>query len=144
MKHEITVPATLEKLEEVNKYIVAILDEVECPPKAKMQIEIAVEEIFVNIANYAYKPVIGNATVRLMVHENPLSVDIQFLDEGVPYNPLLKEDPDITLGADEREIGGLGIFMTKKTMDRISYSYDEGKNVLTISKKIEKNQEENR
>ncbi len=137
MNHEITVPATLEKLEEVNNYIGGILDGLDCPPKARMQIEIAVEEIFVNIASYAYNPVVGNATVRLIVHENPLSVDIQFLDEGVPYNPLLREDPDITLGADERGIGGLGIFMTKKTMDRISYSYDEGKNVLTISKKIE-------
>lgn len=137
MRHEITVPATIKKLEEVNNYIVAILEELGCPPKARMQIEIAVEEIFVNIANYAYNPIEGQATVRLMVNENPLSVDIQFLDEGVPYNPLLKEDPDITLGAEERGIGGLGIFMTKKTMDRISYSYDEGKNVLTISKKIE-------
>lgn len=137
MNHEITVPATLDKLEEVNNYIVEILEELNCPPKARMQIEIAVEEIFVNIASYAYNPVVGKATVRLIVHENPLSVDIQFLDEGVPYNPLLQEDPDITLSAEERGIGGLGIFMTKKTMDKISYSYDEGKNVLTISKKIE-------
>ena len=137
MNHEITVPATLDKLEEVNNYIVEILEELNCPPKARMQIEIAVEEIFVNIASYAYNPVVGKATVRLIVHENPLSVDIQFLDEGVPYNPLLREDPDITLSAEERGIGGLGIFMTKKTMDKISYSYDEGKNVLTISKKIE-------
>lgn len=138
MKHEITIPAALKNLDDVNAFIGNILEELECSPKTRMQIEIAVEEIFVNIANYAYNPIEGSATVRLLIHEEPLSVDIQFLDEGVPYNPLAREDPDITLGAEERGIGGLGIFMTKKTMDNVTYSYDEGKNVLTISKKIDK------
>ena len=104
--------------------------------KAKMQLDIAVEEIFINIANYAYAPGIGKATVRVEVSGDPVTVTITFIDRGVPYDPLKKDDPDITLSADEREIGGLGIFMTKKVMDNISYEYKGGQNILTLKKTI--------
>ena len=70
------------------------------------------------------------------VTENPLSVVITFIDGGVPYDPLATEDPDTTLSAEERDIGGLGIFMVKKSMDEITYRYEGGKNVLSIRKKI--------
>ena len=102
--------------------------------KVMMQIEIAVEEIYVNIVHYAYNPEIGKATIRCEVTDNPMQVIIQFMDSGVPFDPLAKEDADITLSAEEREIGGLGIFMVKKSMDEVSYEYKEGKNVLTIRK----------
>lgn len=136
MNYEITVPAELEKLKDVNDFIVEKLDELDCPPRAQVQLEIAIEEIFVNIANYAYNPVIGKATVRMDVDEDARRVSLRFEDEGTPYNPLAREDPDITLGAEERGIGGLGIYMTKKSMDDVAYSYEDGKNILVITKQI--------
>ena len=101
-----------------------------------MQIDVAIDELFANIANYAYTPDVGPATVRVEVEEDPLTVVITFIDKGIPYDPLAKEDPDITLSAEEREIGGLGIFMVKQTMDEISYEYKDGQNILTIKKNL--------
>ena len=101
-----------------------------------MQIALAVEEIFVNIANYAYNPGKGNATVRVEVEKDPLTVTITFIDGGVPYDPLKKDDPDVTLSAEERSIGGLGVFLVKKTMDDVSYEYKDGKNILSIKKQF--------
>ncbi len=136
MNYEITVPAELEKLKDVNDFIVEKLDELDCPPRAQVQLEIAIEEIFVNIANYAYNPVIGKATVRMDVDEDARRVSLRFEDEGTPYNPLAREDPDITLGVEDRGVGGLGIYMTKKSMDDVVYSYEDGKNILVITKQI--------
>mgnify|MGYP003080580628 CR=1 FL=1 len=100
------------------------------------QIDIAIDEVFSNIAHYAYHPSVGSATVKIEVIEEPMSVVITFIDGGTPYNPLEKEDPDITLSAEEREIGGLGIFMVKKSMDSIDYEYKDGQNILRIKKNI--------
>ena len=130
----ITVPAAIEQLDAVLDFINAELEANECPMKAQVSIAIAVEEIFVNIAHYAYHPVEGDATVCIEVGGEPLGVTVQFLDGGTPYNPLEKADPDITLSAEEREIGGLGIFMVKKSMDSIDYRYEADKNILTIRK----------
>ena len=132
----LTVPARTDQLEVVQEFIQQELENQECPMKVQMQIAIAVEEIFVNIAHYAYKPVEGDATIRCEVGGDPLEVTIQFLDHGKPYNPLTKEDPDITLSAEERQIGGLGIFMVKKSMDSLDYEYQDGKNILTIKKSL--------
>lgn len=131
---ELKVDATTEKLDEVIAFVEGQLEQYDCPMKSMTQLSIAVEEIFVNIAHYAYRPEIGQATVRVQVEENPLTVVITFLDNGVPYDPLAKEDPDITLSAEEREIGGLGIFMVKKSMDAVTYEYKDGQNILTITK----------
>lgn len=131
---ELQVQALTECLDEVLDFVNAELEAYDCPTKAQIQIAIAVEEIFVNIAHYAYKPEIGEAMIRCTVSENPLSVNVQFEDSGKPYNPLEVPDPDITLSAEKREIGGLGIFMVKKSMDNIDYEYKEGKNILTIRK----------
>ena len=100
----------------------------------QMQIDVAVEEIFVNIAHYAYNPEVGNAMVRVEILPDVPSVDITFIDQGVPYDPLAKADPDVTLSAEERQIGGLGIFMVKKTMDDVKYEYVNGHNILTLKK----------
>ena len=132
----LTVPARIDQLEAVQEFIQQELEQQDCSPKAQIQISIAVEEIFVNIAHYAYKPVEGDATIRCEVGGDPLEVTIQFLDHGKPYNPLEKEDPDTTLSAEERQIGGLGIFMVKKSMDSLDYEYREGKNILTIKKSL--------
>lgn len=133
---EITVPAALGELGRVTDFINEELEAQGCPLKAQMQIDIAVEEIYVNIAHYAYHPGVGEVTVRCAVGGDPLQVEIQFLDSGTPYNPLAKEDPDTSLPAEERQIGGLGIYMVKKSMDHITYNYEDGKNVLTIKKNL--------
>ena len=117
---ELTLPATIENIETVIDFVNGQLEEIKCPLKAQMQIDIAIDELFGNIAHYAYNPETGPATVRVEVTEDPIAVVITFIDRGVPYDPLKKEDPDITLSAEERAIGGLGIFMVKKTMDEIS------------------------
>jgi len=133
---EITVEATLENLTTVQNFIESELKSCGCPLKALMQISVAVEEIYVNIAHYAYNPNIGKATVRCTVEDEPLRATIRFLDNGVPFDPLAKPDADTTLPASERPIGGLGILMVKKTMDNVNYSYENGANILTIQKKI--------
>ncbi len=132
----ITVPASLDQLDTVQEFISERLEQYACPMKAMMAIEIAVEEIFVNIANYAYRPEVGEATVCCEVNEDPMEVTIQFLDHGKPFNPLEKEDADISQDALLEREGGLGILMVKKSMDSVSYSYENGKNILTILKKM--------
>ena len=133
---ELTLQASLEKLDEVLAFVEENLEKNDCPMKVLMQVQIAVEEIFVNIAHYAYGSEQGTATIRVEVGGDPLQVIITFIDQGVPYDPLQKEDPDVTLSAEERQIGGLGIFMVKKSMDDMTYEYVNGKNILTICKKI--------
>ncbi len=133
---ELTIAAAVENIEKVTAFVDSQLEELNCPMKAQMQIDIAIDELFGNIAHYAYYPKEGTATVRVEVLEEPLAVVITFIDNGVPYDPLKNADPDITLSAEEREIGGLGIYMVKKSMDDIFYEYRDGQNILKIRKKI--------
>ncbi len=133
---ELFIEAKDENLDKVLAFVDEQLEAYDCPMKTQMQVDIAVEEIFVNIAHYAYVPGEGSATIRAEVTEDPLSVSLTFVDNGIPYDPLAKEDPDITLSADERQIGGLGIFMVKKSMDDVAYEYKDGHNVLTIKKNL--------
>ena len=133
---ELTIAATVENIEAVTDFVNQQLEELACPMKAQMQINIAIDELFSNIAHYSYNPEIGQATVRVEVMENPLAVSITFIDNGVPYDPLSKEDPDLTLSAEGRQIGGLGIYMVKKSMDEITYEYKDGQNILRIKKCI--------
>ena len=131
---ELTIAATVENIGTVTDFVNEHLESYDCPMKAQMQIDIAIDELFGNIAHYAYNPETGDATVRVEVVEDPLSVIITFIDNGVPYDPLAQSDPDTTLSAEEREIGGLGIYMVKKTMDEIIYEYKDGQNILKIKK----------
>ena len=133
---ELTIAATVENIEVVTDFVNQQLELLECPMKAQMQIDIAIDELFSNIAHYSYNPEIGQATVRVEVMENPLAVSITFIDNGVPFDPLSKEDPDLTLSAEERQIGGLGIYMVKESMDEITYEYKDGQNILSIKKCI--------
>ena len=133
---ELDIEAKADNLEQVITLVDSMLETVDCPLKLQMQIELAVEEIFVNIANYAYAPGTGRVHIRLTLSDPPVTAEIVFIDSGVQYDPLAKEDPDITLSAEQREIGGLGIFLTKKTMDEVSYSYSGGNNILTLRKVI--------
>ena len=133
---ELTIDATIDNIPTVTEFVDKKLEELDCPMKAQMQIDVAIDELFSNIANYAYHPETGPATVRVEVEENPMAVVITFIDHGMPYDPLKNEDPDITLGAEEREVGGLGVFLVKKTMDDVTYEYKDGKNILKIKKHI--------
>jgi len=102
---------------------------------AQLQLDIAVEELFINIASYAYRPVDGPVTIQIDFKEDTASV--VFIDGGRPYNPWEREDPDITLSAEERDIGGLGVYMVKQSMNNVDYVYEDGKNILTIEKNIQ-------
>ena len=133
---ELTVDATIKNIETVTDFINETLESYDCPMKAMTQIDIAIDELFGNIANYAYHPKVGPATVRIEVTDNPLAVVITFVDNGVPFDPLAKADPDITQSAEKRDIGGLGIYLVKKSMDDVSYEYKDGKNILKIRKNI--------
>ncbi|MCM1182730.1 MAG: ATP-binding protein [Roseburia sp.] len=134
---ELTVEAALESIPVITEFVDEQLEQYGCPMKAQAQIDIAIDELFSNIARYAYHPGAGPATVRVEVVENPLSVVITFIDQGVPYDPLAKEDPDITLSAEERGVGGLGIYIVKKNMDEITYEYKNGRNILKICKELQ-------
>lgn len=133
---ELMIPAKVEELNTVLAFLDELLEEHGCSMKAQIQLDIAVEEIFVNIAHYAYAPAEGNACIQVEFSENPLSVEIKFKDQGKPFDPLKKPDPDVTLSAEEREIGGLGIYMVKKSMNEVTYKYENGSNILTIKKEI--------
>ena len=134
MQDELTIDATVDNIPIATDYVTAQLEKYDCPMRTQLQITIAIDELFGNIARYAYDSFTGPATVRVKVVEDPLSAEITFIDHGIPYDPLAKDDPDLELGSDERQIGGLGIFMTKEIMDDIRYEYRDGKNVLTIVK----------
>ena len=133
---ELVVEAKRENLIQVQAFIDEQLEAVDCPMPTQIAIDVAVEELFVNIASYAYEQGEGIAVVQVTVHEDPLSVEITFIDNGRQYDPLAKEDPDVTLSVRERKKGGLGIFMVKNTMDNVSYEYKDGKNILTIKKNL--------
>ena len=135
-RDELEVEAIDENMDTVMEFVDRRLEAVGCSMKAQMQIDIAVEEIFINIARYAYHPEKGTAVVRVEVSEDPVRVTITFIDHGMPYDPLAREDPDVTLAAEDRPIGGLGIFMAKKSMDNISYEYKDGSNILTLVKNL--------
>lgn len=133
---ELDIEAVDENLDAVTAFVDERLEKAGCSMKAHMQIDLAVEEVFVNIAKYAYAPDKGRAVVRVEVSEDPVQVRITFLDHGKPYDPLAKEDPDVTLPADERPVGGLGIFMVKQSMDDVKYEYKDGTNILTLTKSL--------
>ena len=120
----------------MTEFIDGELEMIDCPMKAQIQIDVAIDELFGNIAKYAYIGKTGKATVQFSYDEKNSIISITLIDEGIMYNPLEKEDPDVTLSAEERKIGGLGIFLVKKTMDEMIYEYVDNKNKLTIKKKI--------
>ncbi len=133
---QITVKAAINSIPTVTEFAVALLEEYQCDMRAQMQICVAIDEMFSNIAYYAYPNGEGEATVVASFDATERLFSLTFIDSGIPYNPLEKADPDVTLSAEERQIGGLGIMMVRKTMDDMTYEYRDGQNVLTISKKI--------
>ena len=131
---ELTIEATPENVDKAIEFVDEMLEEYGCGMKEQMAIDVAVDELFANIAHYAYNPETGYTTVKVDVVEDPLSVEITFVDNGKPYDPLAKADPDTTQSIEDREIGGMGILIVKKSMDAVDYEYKDGKNILTIKK----------
>lgn len=131
---ELMVPSDTESLYEVLDFISDCLSDCGVSVRSLSQLELAVEEIFVNIALHAYPPTGGEIAVNCRVEESMMKVTITFTDGGVPFDPLQSPDPDTTLPADERPVGGLGIFLIKKNVDGISYRRRNDKNILTIEK----------
>lgn len=133
---ELTIEATPENVDTVIEFVDAQLEEYGCGMKEQMAIDVAIDELFANIAHYAYNPETGYATVRVDVLQDPLSVEVTFIDNGKQYDPLAKADPDTTLSIEDRPIGGMGILIVKKSMDAVNYEYKDGRNILTIKKNI--------
>ncbi len=133
---ELTVSASAAMLDTVTEYVNRELKAVNCPPKAMTQIDIAVDEIFSNISRYAYAPGTGSAVIRIDFEPETRTASITFTDQGIPYNPLTAQDPDLTLTADQRPVGGLGLYLVKKLMDQVNYEYADGCNRLTIRKML--------
>ena len=131
-----TFPAKIEALSDVLGYVEQTLENLECPMKTQMAICVAIEEVFVNVAHYAYGDGQGDMELGIGFEKESRTITFRMADKGIPFDPLQKPDPDITLPAEEREIGGLGIFIAKKTMDSICYAYENGENILTMTKKI--------
>jgi anti-sigma regulatory factor (Ser/Thr protein kinase) len=131
---QLTLPATIENIPTVVDFVNQQLELFDCPMNIQVKIELAVDEIFCNIASYAYAPGTGDVTVQVETETNPNAVIITFIDRGIPYDPLAKEDPDVTLSAQERKIGGLGIYLVKKSMDKVIYEYVDGQNILHLKK----------
>jgi len=134
---ELRLLAKTENLQQVLSFVNGYLEENGCPAAAIQTVEIVAEEIFVNIASYAYGSEEGEAVVRVEMQDSPRAAVITFIDSGIPFDPLAKKAPDLSLSAEERQIGGLGILMVRKLMDRAEYAYQDRKNILTVYKNIE-------
>lgn len=137
--NELTLDANIDNLADVIDFINENLSRYGCSMKVQMTVDIAVEEIYVNIAHYAYPNGIGSVKIIFKCSfetDDKGKISITFIDSGIPYNPFEKDDPNVTLSADDRNIGGLGIYIVKKSMDEIEYEYryKEKYNVLTIKK----------
>ena len=135
-KGDLTVEARKENLPQVLSFLDEHLESYGCPMKVQAQMDIAVEEIFVNIASYAYENEPGKVTIRLRETEDPKGITVTFVDEGAPFDPVTRPDPDVTLSAKERSIGGLGIYLVKKSMDDVRYRYEGNLNILTLTKRF--------
>ena len=131
-----TFPATTGALSDVLSFVEGTLEGFGCPMKIQTAICVAIEEVFVNVARYAYPEGVGDMTLRIGFDEERRTLTFRMTDKGIPFDPLERPDPDITLSAEEREVGGLGIFIAKKTMDSLDYAFENGENILTMIKKI--------
>jgi len=134
---EFTAKAVRENLDSITDWVNDALTERGCSMRDIMRLDVVIDEIFANIANYAYAPDTGDITIRLSFEEDPLKVTLTFIDSGKPFDPLKREDPDTKLDAIHRKIGGLGIFVVKKTMDEVTYRYTDGQNMLTVAKYLD-------
>lgn len=132
------ISAQIEKLDNAFALVDECLESVECSEKAEYHVRVSVEEIFTNIASYAYGPGGGEVEISCWTNgaDGEKTIWICFKDRGIPYNPLAKPDPGLAVSIEERQIGGLGIYMVKNLMDYTDYRYEDGYNILTIGKNL--------
>ena len=133
---ELSIDATVENIAPVTDFVNRELEGHNCPQRILWQIDVAIDELFSNIAHYAYNPDVGPATVRVEVTQEPLAVVITFIDHGMPYDPLSRGTPDVHAPLEERQAGGLGIFLVRQTMDDVTYQYHNGQNILKNKKRL--------
>lgn len=133
---ELSLEATVDNIAVATDFVNAELEAIGCPMKAQMQIDVAIDELFSNIALYAYAPGSGSATVSVETEQDPPAAIITFIDQGIPFDPLSAGTPDVNLPAEERDAGGLGVFLVKKIMDEAVYAYRDGKNIIRIKKRL--------
>ena len=131
--NQITIKANAKNLDFVFSKLDEVLNNYNPPMKFKLQLELVVEELFVNLCSYSYEDE-GELVIQYSVEENPLRIIIRFIDNGIPFNPLEKESPDLSLSADKREIGGLGLTIVRKNVDELEYKYENNQNILTVTK----------
>lgn len=136
MTNELRVDAVLENLPAVTDFVTEPLAALGCPEKERFHIELVAEEIFVNIASYAYPSGTGDVVVERRAEEDPPSLRLTFRDRGIPYDPLQQAPPDLTAELKDRPIGGLGVFLVKEIVDEMRYEYRDGQNILTVTKFI--------
>ncbi len=132
----LTLPAAIESIETATDSLNEILEEAGCSLHNQMILDVALDELMSNVARYAYAPGTGNITLTAEILEDPKRIVLTLADSGVPYDPLKKEDPDTSLSAEERKIGGLGIFIVKQSMDDMTYAYIDNQNIVTITKNL--------
>lgn len=130
----LTLAARLPELERAMAFIEEELLAAGCPDRARLQLALAAEEVFVNIASYAYPEAYGTVCLALSVSGRPPAATLTFTDSGQPYNPLDQPEPDLGLTAAARDIGGLGIYLVRQNVDSLCYQFVDGKNVLTLKK----------
>lgn len=135
---EIEIEADAGKLYELQAFFDEELEKIGCPPELILELDMVAEEIFVNIASYAYPEENAEKYARAVFDydDETRTVLLRFYDRGRPYDPLLGKMPDLTLPAEERPIGGLGVYLVKEYMDEVRYEYRDGYNVLTAEKKL--------
>lgn len=133
---ELQIASIVSNIDEVTDFINQELDEFDCPMKIKIQLDVAIDEIFSNISNYAYNGKEGNVLIQTEYEKDTNMISIRFIDSGIPFNPLKHKEPDVTMSASQRQIGGLGIFLVIRTMDKVNYEHQDGKNMFTIWKKL--------
>ena len=134
MIKQLSLAATAENAAAAADFVEEQLEDIDCPPKARNHINIAVDELYINIASYAYGESGGDVTIRVETWEEPRGVSVTFIDSGAPFDPLAAPEPDITLPLAKRGVGGMGILMVKKLMDEAVYEYRDGRNIMTVKK----------
>ena len=132
----LTLPATPESIAPATDFLNEILEGAGCSLRDQTKLDIALDELMSNVAQYAYAPGTGDIALSVEILEDPKRVVLTLTDSGIPYDPLKKEDPDVTLSAEQRSVGGLGIYIVKQSMDAITYDHKDGKNILSITKNL--------
>ena len=138
MKHHITLHTDIQEVPQLAAFIDEVAEACGIDMATAMSLNLAMEEAVVNVMNYAYPAgTVGNVDIDAEFDDGKLTFILS--DSGTPFDPTQAGEPDLTLGAEDRPIGGLGIFLVRQIMDSVEYRYSDGKNILTLTKNIQSN-----